>query len=432
MNTWYSPVFKGTSFDDNSGAVMSKSLYKVLLGIANKTLNKKEQTLINPFLQNYYSLVDNDDLVEYSPESLFATAYTHFKTLLKYDGERSQIHAYTPTLEEHGYDGDYSVIDIVTRDKPFLIDSIQMAFVRQHLSIHFVTHPIYSYQLKNKKVSALDIAAESSANNVSVIHIEFDRLPKEKLGSVKAEIKRVLDQIEQVTGDWQAMLKAATKIIQEIQNSRALPQTVEEVMETIRFLEWLQNKHFTFLGYREYEVRNGDLYGVANSGLGVLRDNGQSEISKSFAKLPEHLRAESLRPSTLLFFSKSNNLSIVHRPAYMDFISIKRFNDKGQVVGEHRILGLMTAAAYRLMPQEIPLLSHKIEEITTGAKLPSNSSKVMLNRFGQWRWMSFTSMNVMSCVSLQEPIPLKPMLPVIFTFLKTVTIIKFASVLMIT
>ncbi len=352
---------------------MSKSLNELLLDIANQTLNKKEQKLIAPFLKSYYSLVDHDDLSMYSVESLFATAYTHFKSLLKYDGSKLIVHAYTPTLEEHGYDGDYSVIDIVTYDRPFLIDSIQMAFVRQNLSLQFVTHPIYSYTLENDAITDLGIAKESSTDNLSVIHIEFDRLPTEKLAEVKAEIERVLAQIEQVTDDWQGMSDAVTKIIKEVQNSRALPQTVEEVMETIRFLEWLQNKHFTFLGYREYEVRDGSLYGIPNSGLGVLQDGGKSEISKSFAKLPENLRAESLRPSTLLFFSKSNNLSIVHRPAYMDFISVKKFNDKGQVIGEHRFLGLMTAAAYRLMPQETPLLSHKIEEIIAGANLPTNS-----------------------------------------------------------
>ncbi|PID64487.1 MAG: NAD-glutamate dehydrogenase, partial [Gammaproteobacteria bacterium] len=79
-----------------------------------------------------------------------------------------------------------------------------------------------------------------------------------------------------------------------------------------------------------------------------------------------------LKPE-LLLFSKSNNLSIIHRPVYMDFIGIKKFNDKGEVIGEHRFLGLFTAEAYRLLPREIPLLSQKIESIVEQAHLPKNS-----------------------------------------------------------
>lgn len=341
--------------------------------LAKKHTSAATYRLMQPFLEGYYALVGADDLSGFTAESLFAAAKVHFDLLCQYDGKHALVQTYNPSDKKHGYSGDYSVLNIVTADSSFLIDSIQMAFVRLHVSIQFVTHPLYRVEFSNKgKITQINPATASSPQNLSVVHIQFDKLPNDDLAAVSNEIQRLLQSIEQVTGDWQAMGDKIDTTIKDIEATRGLPQTVEEVMETIKFLDWLKSKHFTFLGYREYKLQDGDLHTIANSGLGVLRDDGKGEISKSFAKLPDNLKAESLKPN-LLLFSKSNHLSVVHRPVYMDFIGVKKFNDKGEVTGEHRFLGLLTAEAYRLLPQEIPLLSHKVKQVIDKASLPENS-----------------------------------------------------------
>ena len=55
--------------------------------------------------------------------------------------------------------------------------------------------------------------------------------------------------------------------------------------------------------------------------------------------------------------TKSTSRSTVHRPGYLDYIAVKRFNDKGEVSGEDRFLGLFTSTAYSANPAEIPLLA---------------------------------------------------------------------------
>ena len=49
----------------------------------------------------------------------------------------------------------------------------------------------------------------------------------------------------------------------------------DDVGETRALLEWMENRHFTFIGYREYRLRGArgreSLEPVAGSGLGVLR-----------------------------------------------------------------------------------------------------------------------------------------------------------------
>ncbi len=51
--------------------------------------------------------------------------------------------------------------------------------------------------------------------------------------------------------------------------------------------------------------------------------------------------AEKAREKTLLVLAKANSRSTVHRPAYLDYVGVKTFDDAGEVVGERRFLGLL-------------------------------------------------------------------------------------------
>ena len=61
--------------------------------------------------------------------------------------------------------------------------------------------------------------------------------------------------------------------------------------------------------------------------------------------------------------TKSNARSTVHRPGYLDYIGVKRFDAAGQVCGEHRFLGLFTSTAYSASPSDIPLLRRKVANV---------------------------------------------------------------------
>ena len=66
------------------------------------------------------------------------------------------------------------------------------------------------------------------------------------------------------------------------------------------------------------------------------------------------------RRRRLLILTKANSRATVHRPAYLDYVGVKRFDDAGEVVGERRFLGLYTHTAYSASPWEIPLLRRKV------------------------------------------------------------------------
>ena len=71
------------------------------------------------------------------------------------------------------------------------------------------------------------------------------------------------------------------------------------------------------------------------------------------------MRELALEPH-VLNLTKANSRSTVHRPAYLDYVGVKRFDAEGRVVGERRFLGLYTHTAYQSRTEAIPILRRKV------------------------------------------------------------------------
>ncbi|TAK71529.1 MAG: NAD-glutamate dehydrogenase, partial [Gammaproteobacteria bacterium] len=56
-----------------------------------------------------------------------------------------------------------------------------------------------------------------------------------------------------------------------------------------------------------------------------------------------------------------------------DYIGIKRFNEKGELIGEHRFVGLYTSTAYNSSPRQIPFLRHKVDKVLQELGFPLDS-----------------------------------------------------------
>ena len=140
-------------------------------------------------------------------------------------------------------------------------------------------------------------------------------------------------------------------------------------------MAWLADGHFIFLGYRDYDLaKEGDedvLLVVPGSGLGILRETSETKVSKSFATVTPEVRKLAHVPE-LLVLTKANSRATVHRPGYLDYVGVKRFDAKGQVLGEQRFLGLYTSTAYNSNPADIPLLRRKVKNVVTRAGFDPN------------------------------------------------------------
>jgi glutamate dehydrogenase len=318
---------------------------------------------VEGFVRAYYADAAPEDLGELD---LYGAALAHWHLLQRRRPGELKVHACTPTLEEHGWQSTHSVVEIVTDDMPFLVDSVAMALTRRGSAIHVFVHPIIKVRRdeEGRLLELLPWEAEGLAE--SLIHVEIDRqADRASLDELAEELERVLAEVHAAVEDWPAMRERVRDIIAEL-DERAPPVGPDELAEAKALLEWMDDDHFTFLGYREYELHTRDgedvLSSVPGSGLGILRETEEKPVSNSFAQLPPEVRRLAREPN-LLNLTKANSRATVHRPAYLDYVGVKRFDEAGAVSGERRFLGLYTHTAYSASPWEIPVLRRKAQAV---------------------------------------------------------------------
>jgi len=216
----------------------------------------------------------------------------------------------------------------------------------------------------------------------SWMHIEISRLGiDEDPAELEEAIQKVLREVRDSVEDWDKMRAQAREIVEEL-TSAPPPLDGVQIERGRAFLTWLADDHFAFLGYREYHLeREGDdeiLRAVPGTGLGILR--ADQDQSRAFAKLPEAAKAKA-REKTLLVLSKANSRATVHRPAYLDYVGVKTFDENGEVKGERRFLGLLSSAAYTESITRIPLLREKAADVLAriGVEPHSHAGKSLMD-----------------------------------------------------
>ncbi|MFE9172548.1 NAD-glutamate dehydrogenase [Streptomyces kebangsaanensis] len=340
------------------------------------------------FLQRFYLHTAPEDLTDRDPVDVFGTAYSHYRLAENRPQGTASVRVHTPTVEENGWTCTHSVVEVVTDDMPFLVDSVTNELTRQGRGIHVVVHPqfVVRRDVTGKLIEVLPAVSSGEplphdALTESWIHVEIDReTDRADLKQITADLLRVLSDVREAVEDWEKMREAAIRLAEGLPGEPApgdlRPREVDEARELLR---WLSDDHFTFLGYREYQLRDDDsLAAVPGTGLGILRadpphaGDDSHPVSPSFERLPADARAKA-REHKLLVLTKANSRATVHRPSYLDYIGVKKFNDKGEVVGERRFLGLFSSAAYTESVRRVPVIRRKVDEVLELAGFSPNS-----------------------------------------------------------
>ncbi len=274
------------------------------------------------------------------------------------------------------FDPAATVVDIITDDMPFLVDSVTMELARHGVNSYRVVHP--QLLVRRDVAGALrEVVGPLEASRAghdelaeSWTHIEIDgRACDVPLPGLEKDLHRVLHDVRVSVEDYPRMQAKATWLA-----DRLFAEGASAPAETIALLHWLADNHFTFLGYREYDLVDDPeemaLQAVPGTGLGILRHDRQG--SKSFGALPPEVRARAKEPIRLII-TKANSRSTVHRPSYLDYIAVKRVDEAGQINGEYRFLGLFTHAAYHESITRIPVLRRKLASVLEAAGLAADS-----------------------------------------------------------
>ncbi|MBY0406946.1 MAG: NAD-glutamate dehydrogenase [Rickettsiales bacterium] len=331
-------------------------------------LPKSAPALLKAFTHQFYAKVPATDLEHFEPKhalAMAASAYEFFENRIP--GE-PKIRIFTPTRKEHGYESRTPVIELINNDMPFLVDSLTAELSRQGFIIRETLHPIFRVS-RDKKGTITHISAgeekKAALAAESLIHFEVSALPETLTAEqLQTDLEWVLEYITAAVEDWQAIMAKALENIENVRSAAGLfePAAVQEAED---FLRWLVNRNFVFMGYAEYDFFDAKgkekLSAIPGSKLGILKISNDTTF-RALESLSPELRHLVLVPQ-LVEITKSNRRCPVHRPVPMDTIGLKRFDKKGNVIGEARLLGLFTSNVYYQSGEDIPLLRSKIARV---------------------------------------------------------------------
>jgi glutamate dehydrogenase len=322
------------------------------------------------FVRRYYDRVPEEELAARDPAHLCGAALAHLELLSGRRGPGSALRVYNPEPDRDGWRSPHTAVEIVSDDMPFLVDSVTMELDRRGHAVESLIHPVMAvHRDASGAVHGFGPLGAPNARSESVIHVEIAREPDAgRLRDLEHGLRHVLDDVAAAVADWPAMLGRMEEAIADLGRRSG----ADGAVEAGAFLRWLADDQFVFLGSRDYElVREDDedhLRAQGGSGLGILRGRGDA-LSPSFAQVPGPVRERARSPEPLVL-TKGNRRSTVHRPLYLDYVGVKRFDAAGGVVGERRFLGLYTTRAARVSPWSIPVVRGKVQGVLRRAALP--------------------------------------------------------------
>src|SRR3712207_4576211 len=270
----------------------------------------------------------------------------------------------------------------------FLVDSVTMELNQQGRGVHLVVHPqlLVRRDITGALVEVIDDESLSPASDPGIcreswMHVEVDRVadPSE-LPEIERALRGILSDVREAVEDWQRMRHQVDVVVADLAENPP-PLATDEVEQARALLTWLADDHFTFLGYREYQLSETDgeayLRAVPGTGFGILRSDQDLTAQ---GPLPPLVRAHA-REKRLLVLAKANSRSTVHRPAYLDYVGVKVFDERGEIVGERRFLGLYSSAANTESLTRIPVVREKAYAVVAalGVERMSHTGKALMD-----------------------------------------------------
>ncbi|WP_417614391.1 NAD-glutamate dehydrogenase [Oceanisphaera sp.] len=362
----------------------------VLLENVNQLVTEKfpdtTADLVNTFVSKLYSGITHHDLHHRNDSDLYGAAISLWSAFETRSESTPHVRVYNPELARHGWQSPHTILELITKDAPFLVDSIRMVLTRMGITSHLMLHqPMHLVRNKQGQLQKILTTTEKTSDYSAetAFLIEIDRLPQANTrNQLKDELKSVVDEVLQMVGDWQPMVERLNDIIDALPK-QAKAAHPEHMQETLDFLNWMADHKFTLMGYRRYHLKavkdDYELVPELDTSLGLLRNVQQGEVLRLGNMNPT--AREAALSNDILILTKTNHKSRVHRPSYIDYIGIKRFDEQGNVVGEDRFIGLYASNIYNTSAMDIPLIGAKLKRILEDSELEpgSHAYKALLN-----------------------------------------------------
>ncbi|HTF95240.1 MAG TPA: NAD-glutamate dehydrogenase [Cellvibrio sp.] len=355
---------------------------------ATQKLAPDELELVQGLARRFFNHYPLEELIGRRLSDVFGSLCQWRQFIQQYDGQEPKLRLFNPSLAEDSWVCPHTVLVMLQRDMPFLVDSIRIELNRRNIAIYSIKSTVLTLARDaNHQLVELgngdkgnQINASLPARKEALIVMEIGAHTNvQELAAITTSLRSILREVEVVVADYQPMRAAALAMEQNLAHATHAP-VAAAIQESKAFLHWLTEDNFTFLGYSEYEFREVDgkktLCELPGQRLGIfaLRQSPATQLPLEFFN--EGMARFHLVPQVITF-SKSSSRARVHRYAYSDYVIVKRFNLQGDVIGEARFIGLYTSNVYLMNTRDIPLISTKVANIfaRTGLEESSHDGK---------------------------------------------------------
>ena len=349
----------------DKGAQARSRLIGQIVQALGKRLTAAKAKQAEAFVRQFFANVPPSDLRGTSAENLAGGALALWDGLQQRSPGKARVRVYNPDPTKDGWESSHSIVEIINDDMPFLVDSVTAEINRNDAEVYLVIHPVVTLQRDQNGKLTKPKAGAPQISGESVMQIQISEQPEKRLAAIAKGIEGVLRDVRASVEDWTTMRERCREVIAELE-TRPPVLPVAEIAEGLEFLRWMNDDHFTYLGYREFGFhgKGGNAVTKINKarGLGVLRNPEVRVFDglRNLGKLPPDVR-DFVRQPQLLRITKGNYRATVHRAVPLDTIAVKDFDAKGNVTGERLFVGLFTSMAYSRSPSEIPLLRQKVD-----------------------------------------------------------------------
>ncbi|MEE2878582.1 MAG: NAD-glutamate dehydrogenase domain-containing protein, partial [Pseudomonadota bacterium] len=327
--------------------------------------------------RSFHADAQNENLSSLSSADVDALADSMAELAQEFEGPHSVVRV-RDAKGENGRQLGSCVLETISLDKPFLVDSLLGLCAELGFEVRALFHPILETDRGQK---------------LSVIQLHVPALSSHECRILKDEADATLRDVSMAVRDFDGMHERMQQAIERVENYAGCDDDMRK--EAVAFLNWLADDHFVFLGVREYQFETGENgrvlpeepIMVEGSNLGLLRDEDRNVLNRGAEPLiltPEI--SSFLAEPTPIIVAKSTLASRVHRRSLCDYIGVKHIDDQGRVIGETRFLGLYTAEAYNQSVRHIPLVRRRVARVLdgTGAIEGSHNHKALSNILETW------------------------------------------------
>lgn len=280
------------------------------------------------------------------------------------------VRVFNPTLEEHGYTLDATVVETCMPDQPFIVDTLRMLFQSKGLAERACLHPILEVA-RDAHGLLMRLGNEDAEPGLSVkshlesvIHFELSRV-EDPLGlqELQADILTRLLLVRAVVRDHAALKSRALHALQDLPDGdTGRASHVQDVGEAAAFLKWLLEGHFVFMGAQRFvssSGRDGQVAVRPGDALGLYRTEQGIWTADAF---PVEALEWALG-SGVIAVVKGQRESIIHRPGKIDLVLIRQVLPDGSTSGFHLLSGLFTWRGIQQSGSSIPILRARLERV---------------------------------------------------------------------